>query len=176
MSMHRLRPPPFYAPGRRGRRAGDPGCAVLGGWSWGHNRARRRCTRRHRTRAWRLRWQRSGVGPSRRANRRTSAWLVRFRDGRSWLDHLGTGSWFDPVVIQPIQQVGKLLNLQSLVAVTAGTARREDRRRVTAEGGREAPQHAILSHFLRFPTEPRAVTRGRNHRRGVRERRPECRG
>src|SRR5512142_3206529 len=98
--MHRLRPPPFGAPGRRGHRAAVPSHAVRGGWSWGHSRARRRCIRRLRARAWRARWRRSGVGPSRRASRRTSASPVRSRGCRAWLDHHGTGSLVDPVVIQ----------------------------------------------------------------------------
>src|SRR5512135_1386463 len=100
MSRHRLRPPPFCALGRRGHRAGVPNPAARGGWSWGHSRARWRCIRRPRARAWRLRWRRSGVGPSRRASRRTSASPVRSQGCRAWQDHLGTGSSFDPVVIQ----------------------------------------------------------------------------
>src|SRR5512135_1126440 len=98
--MHRLRPPPFGAPDRRGHRAGVPSPAVPGGWSWGHSRARRRCIRRLRARAWRPRWRRSDVDPSRRASRRTSVSPVRSRRCRAWRDHHGTGSLVDPVVIQ----------------------------------------------------------------------------
>src|SRR5262249_1441361 len=101
--------------GRRGHRGGGPSRPGRGGWSWGHSRALRRCTECRRTRARRPRSPQSGVGPSRRASRRTSVSLSRFWCCRSWVGHHGIGSSAPiPWLYRRIHRTGNLFGQRSL--------------------------------------------------------------